>query len=97
MLAYLVVSKMKAAVELRTAEIDLSAGVAPRIRPVAKYRLASEGTLTAPAFSPDGRWVYAPVRDEAGGATHPGRFATVPDVPLALRPDAASASPNDRR
>jgi hypothetical protein len=84
MLAYLVANGGRFPFELRTAPITLEGGPAvgvPRVRAGAIRRLADVGVLTAPAFSPDARWVYAAVRDGRSGEVRVSRFAALSDDP----------------
>jgi hypothetical protein len=72
--------------QLRTAPIalegDSAGGVpVPRVRAGTARRVARTSVLAAPAFSPDGRWIFAAVRDQAGGVAHVARFAVPPAEP----------------
>jgi hypothetical protein len=78
MLAYLVRPAGLEPWELWLAPIEVgdeAAGRPPRVRATAARRLVASCALAAPAFSPDGRWVYAMVRVEGSDKIHLARFA----------------------
>jgi hypothetical protein len=82
MLAYVVRPGDRKPLELRTAPISVeggSEGGIPLIRPGSARRLTTVNFLTALAFSPDGRWIYAAVRSRADGEVTVARFAVPPE------------------
>jgi hypothetical protein len=82
MLAYLSGPRGIGPAEVRVAPIALAGtspdGV-PRVRAGEARRLAAVDTLAAPAFSSDGRWIYAAVRPQENGGVTLKRIAVAPD------------------
>ncbi len=84
MLAYVVSIRSPPTFELRTAPMSAegtSQGGTLRVQPSSIRRLANVGVLAVPAFSPDGQWIYAVVRDRPDGETRIKRFAAAPGDP----------------
>jgi hypothetical protein len=78
--------------QLRTAPIVLEGdpeGGVPRVRAGTARRVARASVLATPAFSPDGRWIYAAVRDQASGEAHVARFAVPSPEPRGALADSS--------
>jgi hypothetical protein len=90
MLAYMVLHQGEPPGELWIAPISSGASGgdgAPRVQAKDARRLTKACVTTAPAFSADGRWIYAATRSPRDGLVRVERFATAPAESFAGPPE----------